>query len=146
MASLNRCEFIGNLGKDPEIRYAPSGDAVASFSIACSDKWKDKKTGENVERTEWINVTAFGKLGEIIGKYLKKGSKVFISGKMNTDKYEKDGVTKYSTKIIAREMIMLDGKGDKPEANDSQNQSSVPANQVAQQSVIDPNFDDDIPF
>lgn len=104
---LNQCNFIGRLGKDPETRYMPAGDAVTNFSLAVGWKSKDK------EGTEWINVTAFGKLAEICGQYLKKGSQVFISGRFKTEKYQdKDGIDRYSTKIVADQMQMLGGKSD----------------------------------
>lgn len=107
---LNKCMFIGRLGNDPEVRYMPNGNAVASFSIACGEKWKDQQ-GQVQERTEWVNCTAFGKLAEIVGEYLRKGSKVFIEGKMKTEKYtDNNGVEKYSTKIIVNNMQMLDSK------------------------------------
>lgn len=107
---LNCCQFIGRLGKDVEMRYMPNGKAVASFSIACGESWKDQQ-GQKQERTEWVNVTAFDKLAEIMGEYLTKGSKVFIQGKMKTEKYtDNNGVEKYSTKIIAQNMQMLDRK------------------------------------
>lgn len=116
MASLNQCNFIGNLGKDPEIRYLPNGDAVANFSIACTETWKDKQ-GEKQEKTEWVRVTAFGKLAQIISQYVVKGSQVFISGKMQTRKWQnKEGQEQYTTEIVANEMKMLGGKpaDDKP--------------------------------
>lgn len=155
MSSLNRCEFIGNLGKDPETRFTNDGTAVTGFSIACSESWKDKNSGEKVERTEWINVSAFGKLAEIMEKYLSKGSKVFIAGKMKTDKYEKDGKTLYSTKIVANEMIMLDSKNEtavkqgeavsrEKVAQHSANQGTTAASQGVQ--AINNDFDDEIPF
>ncbi len=106
MNDLNQCNFIGRLGKDPETRYTGNGDPVVSFSIACGWKSKDK------EGTEWVNVTAFGNLAGIIDQYLKKGSQVYISGRYTTDKYEKDGQTRYSTKIIADRMQMLGGRGE----------------------------------
>lgn len=107
---LNKCMFIGRLGNDPDCRYMPNGNAVASFSIACGEKWKDQQ-GQVQERTEWVNCTVFGKLAEISGEYLRKGSKVFIEGKMKTEKYtDNNGVEKYSTKIIAQNMQMLDSK------------------------------------
>lgn len=107
---LNSCSFIGRLGKDVEMRYMPNGKAVASFSIACGESWKDQQ-GQKQERTEWVNITAFDKLAEIIGEYLAKGSKVYIQGKMKTEKYtDNNGVEKYSTKIIAQNMQMLDSK------------------------------------
>lgn len=107
---LNKCMFIGRLGNDPECRYMPNGNAVASFSIACGEKWKDQQ-GQVQERTEWVNCTAFGKLAEIVGEYLRKGSKVFVEGKMKTEKYkDNNGVEKYSTKITVQNMQMLDSK------------------------------------
>lgn len=107
---LNQCNFIGRLGKDVETRYMPNGDAVSSFSIAVGSSWKDK-AGDKKEETEWVSVTAFRKLAEICGQYLKKGSKVYVTGRMKTDKYtDKDGVERYSTKIIMDNMQMLDSK------------------------------------
>lgn len=106
MNDLNQCNFIGRLGNDPETKYTQSGMAVTNISLACGWKSKDK------EGTEWVRVSAFGKLAEIMGEYLKKGSQVFISGRMKTDKWEKDGHTHYSTSIIADTMQMLGGKGD----------------------------------
>lgn len=116
---LNRFTGIGRLGKDPETRYAPSGGAVCSFSIACGSKWKDKDSGEQKEKTEWVNVTAFGKLGEICAQYLTKGSQIYIEGRLQTDKWQdKEGKDRYTTKVIAERMQMLGGKGGdaKPEA------------------------------
>lgn len=145
---LNQCNFIGRLGKDVEVRYMASGDAVASFSLAVGSQWKNKE-GEKQESTEWVNVTAFGKLGEICGEYLVKGSQVFVSGHMKTEKYTaKDGTDRYSTKIIADRMQMLGGKssverGDsaQPEAGNQRPEKSAPA----AKKDFD-NFDDDIPF
>jgi single-strand DNA-binding protein len=118
MASVNRVIIVGNLGRDPEIRYMPSGDAIASLAVATTDKWKDKASGEQKEATEWHRISAFGKLAEIMGQYLKKGSQVYIEGKLKTRKYtDKDGVEKYSTEIVCDTMQMLGGKpegGDQP--------------------------------
>ena len=137
MSSLNQCQFIGNLGKDVDTRFMADGKAVANFSIACSEKWKDRETGEKKESTEWINITAFGKLAEICDKYLKKGSQVYISGKMKTEKYtDKNGIEKYSTKVIAKDMVMLGGKA---EGNSEAMAASAPAQQ-------NDDFDDPIPF
>lgn len=108
---LNQCQFIGRLGKDPEVRYMPSGKAIATFSLAVGSSWKDNQ-GEKQESTEWVNVTAFDKLGEICGEYLEKGKQVFISGRLKTEKYEKDGQTRYITKVIAERMQMLGGRSD----------------------------------
>ena len=109
--AVNKFIGIGNLGKDPEMRFMPDGKAVTNFSIAISEKYKDK-TGESKEVTEWVNVAYFGKLAEIAGEYLKKGSKVYVEGKMKTEKYSKDGVDRYTTKIIGEKMEMLSSKGD----------------------------------
>lgn len=120
MSSLNKAMIIGNLGKDPELKYMSNGKAVASFSVATSQKWKDND-GNQQEKTEWHNVTAFEKLAEVIGEYVKKGSKVYIEGRLQTDQWEKDGVKHYSTKIIASQMVMLGGKGEKNETEPQPN-------------------------
>jgi len=109
MKSLNHCQFIGVLGKDPELSYTASGIAVAKFSIACNESWKNE-AGEKQEKVEWVNIVAWRKAAEVVGQYLKKGSKVYISGKFSTNKYEKDGVTRYNTTIVMDNLIMLDGK------------------------------------
>ena len=137
---LNQCNFIGRLGKDVETRYASSGDAIASFSIAIGSQWKNKE-GEKQESTEWVNISAFGKLAEICSQYLVKGSQVFISGRIKTDKYtDKQGVEKYSTKIIADRMQMLGGKstGERSEPKEPSKKEREPG------SFED--FEDDIPF
>ena len=116
--AVNKFIGIGNLGKDPEVRFMPDGKAVCNFSIAISERYKDK-SGESKEVTEWVNIALFGKLAEIAGEYLKKGSKVYIEGKMKTEKYSKDGVDRYTTKIIGDKMEMLSGKTEtesKPKA------------------------------
>lgn len=131
---LNQWQGIGRLGKDPETRHTASGTTIASFSIACG--WK---SGEK-EGKEWVNVTAFGKLAEICGEYLKKGKQVFIQGRLTTDKYEKDGVTRYSTKVIADRMQMLG-------SSDGARNESRPAQRPAQQAPADDGFEDsEIPF
>lgn len=134
--AVNKFIGIGNLGRDPEIRFMPDGKAVCNFSIAISEKYKDK-SGEAKEVTEWVNVALFGKLAEISGEYLKKGSKVYIEGKMKTEKYSKDGVDRYTTKIIGEKMEMLSGK--------SEIESKPRAEQKPEASGFD-NMDDDIPF
>jgi single-strand DNA-binding protein len=106
--SINKVIIIGTLGRDPEMRYLPNGNAVVSMSLATDEGYKDKNTGQQVDKTEWHRVEAFGRLAEIIGEYLKKGSKCYVEGKLRTDEYEKDGIKRYSTKIIANEMTMLD--------------------------------------
>ena len=131
---LNNCSFIGRLGKDPEIRYIPDGSAVANFSIACGWKTKTK------EGTEWINIVAFGKLAEIIGQYLKKGSKIYISGGMRTRKWQdQSGADRYSTEIVAKDIIMLDSKG-------SDNSKSTAQNSAKERDILDEDFDDEVPF
>ena len=108
MASVNKVIIVGNLGRDPETRYMPSGDAMTSIAVATTDSWKDKATGEKKEQTEWHRISFFGKLAEIAGQYLKKGSQVYIEGSLRTRKYtDKDGVEKYSTEIKAETMQML---------------------------------------
>ena len=149
--SLNSCSFIGNLGRDPEIKYLPSGQAVCNMALACSDSYKDKNTGETVDKTEWVNITAWGKLAEICGEYLTKGSKVYFSGKFTTEKYEKDGQTHYPSKIVANEMLMLGGRGEGNDSGDNQSQNQSrggpsSTQQPSQSAPIDNQFDDDIPF
>ena len=107
MAAINKVMLIGNLGKDPEIRYTPDGLAIVNFSIATTDSWKDKKTGEKREKTEWHRIVAFGKLGEICGEWLTKGKQVYIEGKLQTRTWDKDGEKRYITEIVANEMKML---------------------------------------
>lgn len=114
MPSLNKVIIIGHLGQDAEVRYTPSGTSVCNFSIATSEKWKDK-SGEYQERTEWHRIVAFGRLGEICGEYLTKGKLAYIEGRLQTRSWEdKDGQKKYTTEIVAREMLMLGGKTEKP--------------------------------
>ncbi len=142
---VNKVILVGTCGKDPETRYMPSGGAVTSISVATNESWKDKQTGEKQERTEWHNITFFGRLAEIAGEYLKKGSQVYIEGSLRTEKWQdKQGNDRYTTKVIANEMQMLGGRpggGDfAPQQSSSQPQ---PANQPA---PVDNSFDDDIPF
>jgi single-strand DNA-binding protein len=132
MSDLNQCNFIGRLGRDPEIKYTGDGLAITSFSLAVGSKVK------GVEVTEWVNIVAFGKLGEICGEYLHKGSQAYISGRMKTEKYtDKNGIEKYSTKIIAENLQMLGGKSDKPNSSQVEPKSS---------KNKDDDFPDDIPF
>lgn len=137
---LNKWQGIGRLGKNPEIRYSSSGKAIASFSVACGSSWKDKQTGEKKEATEWVNCTAFDRLAEIVGEYLHKGSRVYAEGRIKTDKYEKDGQTHYSTKVIVEVMQMLDGKSCDEERHDKKVEA-----QPAKAAGFD-DFDKDIPF
>jgi single-strand DNA-binding protein len=110
MASVNKVILVGNLGRDPEIRYMPSGEPIANIALATSRKYKNK-VGEMVEETEWHRITFFGKLAEIVGQYMKKGSSMYVEGRLKTDKYtDKDGIEKYSTVIVGNEMQMLGGR------------------------------------
>jgi single-strand DNA-binding protein len=110
MAGVNKVILIGRLGKDPEVKYLESGQAIANFSIATSEEWKDKGSGEKKERVEWHRIVAFGRLGEICGEYLHKGSLIFIEGRLQTRSWEKDNVTRYVTEIVASNMQMLERK------------------------------------
>ena len=113
MAGVNKAIIVGYLGSDPEIRYLQSGTAVANFSVATSETWNDKNTGEKKEKTEWHRIVAWGRLGEICGEYLHKGKQVYVEGSLYTEEWEdKDGVKRYTTKIKASNMTMLGGKGD----------------------------------
>lgn len=138
---LNLCQFIGRLGKDPETRMMPNGNAVVNLTLAVGDDYKDK-SGQKVEVTEWVRVIAFGKLADVIAAYCKKGSKIYVSGKMKTRSYEKDGQTVYATEIVANEMQLLDSRNGGPaEVQPPRHgkQSAEPAN----------DFDDnleDLPF
>lgn len=142
---VNKVILIGNLGRDPEVRYTPNGVAVATLTIATSETWKDKQTGENQERTEWHRVVMFSRLGEIAGEYLRKGSKVFIEGRLQTRKWQdkNSGQDRYTTEIVADNMQMLDSKGGSGAGN-MESSSSAPAMEA--QSAPTDNFDDDIPF
>ena len=111
MAGINKVIIIGRLGNDPEVRYTPSGSPVAKFSVATSEEWKDKNTGEKKERTEWHRITAWGKLGEICGEYLSKGRQVYVEGRLQTSSYDdKEGVKRYSTEIVASDVQFLGSK------------------------------------
>jgi len=147
---VNKVILIGNLGKDPEVRYMPSGSAVTNVTIATSESWKDKQSGEKQERTEWHNVVFFNRLAEIAGEYLKKGSKVFVEGSLRTRKWQdKSGQDRYTTEIVAGEMQMLDSRGGAGGGSFNQDapaSTNKPA--AAQQPVASgvDDFDDDIPF
>jgi single-strand DNA-binding protein len=145
---LNSAQIIGRVGRDPELRYMPSGEAVANLTIATSESWKDKQTGEKKEATEWHKVTFFGRLAEIAGEYLKKGALVYVQGKIITRKYtDKDGSEKYSTEIRAAEMKMLSSKDGQNSAPPAQRQAAPQRQQApaAAPSGFD-DMDDDIPF
>lgn len=109
MPALNRVQLIGNLGRDPETKFTPTGKKVCHFSIAVSNRWKDK-SGEMKESTEWVNIEAWGRLGEVCQEYLKKGSLIFLEGRLKTDKYDSNGETKYFTKVVAQTLQFLDRK------------------------------------
>lgn len=118
MASVNKWIGVGNLGKDPDVRYTASGDAVANFSIACTESCKDKQTGEKKEMTEWVRISVFGKLAEICGQYLKKGAQVYIEGSLRTRKWtDKDGQERYTTEIKCYDMKMLGSRQDGGQRN-----------------------------
>ena len=139
---LNKATLIGNLGRDPEVRYTPDGLAVANFSIATSEKWKDKNSGEMQERTEWHRIVAFGRLGEICGEYLSKGKQVYIEGRIQTRSWEKDGVTRYTTEIIASEMKMLGARG----SSDTYKPAESAGAYTGPQPSVPDKEDNDIPF
>jgi len=135
MSGVNKAIIVGNLGADPEVKYMPSGDAVCNLSVATTESWKDKQTGEKVEHTEWHRVVMFRRLAEIAGEYLRKGSQVYIEGKLKTRKWQdKEGNDRYTTEIEAREMQMLGGKG----------QSAPQAASSAPAAPAEPS--DEIPF
>ena len=143
---VNKVILIGNLGKDPEVRYMPSGNAVANVAVATTDSWKDKQTGEKQERTEWHNLVFYNRLAEIVGEYLKKGSQVYVEGSLRTRKWQdKNGNDRYTTEIIANEMQMLGSRGGS--ANFSGESAAAPAAAPAPAAAAaGGDFDDDIPF
>lgn len=156
---VNKVILIGNLGQDPEVKYMPNGNAVANITVATSESWKDKNTGEQVDKTEWHRVVFFRRLAEIVGEYLKKGSKIYIEGKLQTRKWQdKNGADHWTTEVIASEMQMLDARGG-GSSDFNQGQDSAPSqSQSAPQSTsqsgssqaapapMNNDFDDDIPF
>ena len=140
MSGLNKVQIIGHLGADPETRYMPNGKAVTNIRVATSETWKDRDTGDKKEKTEWHSIVFFDKLAEIAGEYLRKGSQVYVEGKLQTRKWQdKEGKDRYTTEIIAQQMQMLGGKpqGDRP-VRQQEKPSAPPAD--------DGGFDDDIPF
>lgn len=157
---VNKVILVGHLGKDPEVRHLPNGNAVASFSIATSESWKDKDTGEKQERTEWHRVVCFNRLGEIVGQYVKKGARIYIEGSLKTRKWQdQQGQERYTTEIIASEMQMLDSKTSSSNSYDDamdssysggQSSSYTPRNAPAAQqpAFAEPlsGLDDDVPF
>ena len=158
-SGINKVILIGNLGKDPEVKYMPSGDAVANITLATSETWNDKSSGEKKEKTEWHRVVFFGKLAEIVGQYLKKGSKIYVEGKLQTRKWQgQDGQDRYTTEVVVQgfngTMQMLDGRGGgeggyAPAQSAQQSAGSSASAQAKPQAapaMVDDGFDDDIPF
>lgn len=158
---INKVILIGNLGSDPDVRYMPNGGAVANLSLATSESWTDKSSGEKQEKTEWHRVVCFRRLGEIAGEYLKKGSKVYIEGRLQTRKWQgQDGQDRYTTEIVANDMQMLDSRGGAGGTGDGYSGggggaprsgsggSSAPSGggQAPAGGGAEPSFDDDIPF
>lgn len=154
---INKVILIGNVGGDPEVRYMPNGNAVATLSIATSETWKDKQTGDKQERTEWHRVICFNRLGEIAGEYIRKGSKLYIEGSLRTRKWQdQQGQDRYTTEIVAANLQMLDGKGPNTTAMPNFEEEAFPAStpsptssrpqqkQTAQEALEE--LDDDIPF
>jgi len=154
---VNKVILIGNLGRDPEVRYLPSGSAVTNLALATSETWRDKQSGEQQERTEWHRVVMFGRLAEIAGEYLRKGSQVYVEGKLQTRKWQdkQSGQDRYSTEIVANEMNMLGGgpAGGGSASYGNQSQGSASRGSASDQTSTSPagppvedEFDDDIPF
>lgn len=144
---VNKVILIGNLGQDPEMRSFANGDAVCNIRVATSETWKDKSTGEQQEKTEWHTVVAFRRLGEIMGQYLKKGSKVYIEGKLRTRKWQdQQGNDRYTTEIVADEMQMLDSRGGATDFAPPQRAPQGRPQQAPQAAPVDNGFEDDIPF
>ncbi|MCZ6712083.1 MAG: single-stranded DNA-binding protein [Gammaproteobacteria bacterium] len=167
---INKVILIGNLGRDPETRYSQGGNAVTNFSVATTENWRDRQSGEQQERTEWHNIVCFARLAEIAGEYLRKGSKVYIEGSLRTSSWEQDGQKKYRTEVMARDLQMLDSRGggapsgfesasesqsgapsgfESASESESGSRSGAPATQQADNAPTlsdDDNFDDDIPF
>ena len=144
MAGVNKVIIVGRLGQDPEIRYMPDGTAVTNFSVATSDEWRDKQSGEKKERTEWHRIVAWRGLGEVCGKYLAKGRQVYVEGKLQTRSWEKDGVTRYSTEIVASTVEFLGGRdenagGGRPAGNQGMDRGYP-------EPPLPDTQDDDIPF
>ena len=144
---INKVILIGNLGADPEVRYMPNGNAVSNVSLATSDSWKDKDTGEARERTEWHKVVFYGKLAEIVGQYLKKGSKVYVEGRLQTRKWQgQDGQDRYTTEVVVDQggtMQMLGSPQTSPNSRPTPPNKNTPAGSATQTEV---DFDDDVPF
>ncbi len=156
---VNKVILVGTCGQDPDVRYLPNGNAVTSLSLATSEQWTDKQSGQKVERTEWHRVSLFGRLAEIAGEYLRKGSQVYVEGKLQTREWEKDGIKRYTTEIIVDmqgSMQLLGGRQDgqgggqqqgRQQPRQQQRQQGARQHQQSQQGMDGPDsFDDDIPF
>ena len=145
---VNKVILVGNLGRDPETRYTQNGSAVTQFSIATSDSWRDKSTGEQQDRTEWHNIVCFARLAEIAGEYLKKGSKVYIEGSLRTSNWEQEGQKRYRTEVMARELQMLDsranGAGQAGEFSEPSYAAGAAGQQPAQMPQNSPTISDEI--
>ena len=146
---INKVILVGNLGRDPEVRYAASGSAIANVTIATTDSWKDRQSGDRQERTEWHRVVFFGRLAEIVSEYLKKGSQVYVEGRLQTRKWQdQSGTDRYTTEIVANEMQMLGSRGGGAPRGDAEFDQSPPhsAETVTEPASAGSDFDDDIPF
>ena len=156
MSSVNKVILIGNLGKDPEMRYMPSGDPIANFSLATSENWTDKASGDKKEATEWHRVVFFGRTAEVIGQYVKKGSKIYVEGRLQTRKWQdKDGQDRYTTEVRGDVMRMLDRKGEggsapmmdmEPPSEAPARRSTTPTKAPAKATSGFDDMDDDVPF
>ncbi len=145
---VNKVILIGNLGQDPEVRYMPNGNAVANVTLATSESWKDKNTGETQERTEWHRVVFFRRLAEVVGEYCKKGSKIYVEGRLQTRKWQdQQGQDRYTTEIVADQMQMLDSRGaGGGSAAFDEGRGSHAGQESGPPPTSDSDFDDDIPF
>jgi single-strand DNA-binding protein len=145
---INKVILVGHLGQDPEVKYMPSGSAVANVSIATTESWKDKNSGEKQDRTVWHRVVFFARLAEIVGEYLRKGSQVYVEGRLQTRKWQdKSGQDRYTTEIVASEMQMLGGRGGSSSGSaDFSSPDEAPAGSASEAGGRDEGFDDDIPF
>lgn len=145
MPSVNKVILLGNVTKDPDIRYMPNGEAVVNVSIATNETWKDK-SGQKQQKSEYHNIVAYRKLAEIIGEYLKKGSSVYFEGKLQTRQWEKDGIKRYSTEIIVDKMEMLGGKSENNPQDNTEHQEINNNAPKSDYVATQPDFEDDIPF
>ena len=151
MAGINKVILVGNLGAKPEVKYASNGNAISNLSVATSESWTDKSTGQKQERTEWHRVSLFGKLAEIAGQYLDKGSKVYVEGKLQTRKYtDKDGIERWTTDVVVSgfngTLQMLDRRDDSNSSAPSENVTEKGQTEPSITSVSKDEFEDDIPF